>query len=93
MEMETMTDNELIAVFMDAKNWGHENPYDTSWDWLIPVIQKIDSMYNMDQTSILEDAIYSKVLTLSITVKIEDAYSEVVDFIKWYNQQSKNGNN
>ena len=48
-----MKDNELIAEFMDEefireKNWHRihwkDMPFNTSWDWLMPVVDKINKI-------------------------------------------------
>lgn len=46
-----MSDNELIAEFMqqskDPDGTYHLAPeYDSSWDWLIPVVEKIESIHD-----------------------------------------------
>jgi hypothetical protein len=63
--------------------------YDTSWNWLNPVIQKIDNMWDSvaDQEDVEVGEAYGRVIMLSITVSIDVAYKAVVEFIKWYNQQ------
>ena len=46
-----MEDNKLIAEFMDLKSTGlsiykpSEYKYHTSWDWLMPVIEKIQDKH------------------------------------------------
>lgn len=63
--------------------------YHISWDWLIPVINKITSMdiyfkYKDDLNSQFNDG------GIEINVKyIEVTYESVIDFIKWYNKQNK----
>ena len=53
-------------------------PYDTSWDWLMPVIQKcIRTGDNTDEW----DNIFDALSLLSINA----VYEEVVEFIKDYN--------
>jgi len=97
--METKTDNELIAEFMQlpplteeeiGMNWNHSKcPYDTSWDWLMPVVEKIDKCYSLLPDSLEgEYIIRYDVLERAITNEwnIIDAYKAVVEFIKWYNQ-------
>jgi len=70
--------------------------YHDSWDWIHPVIDKIETL--MPHISIPDDLQdlkegthgcekYIDVISLPICTSIEEAYSEVVKFIKWYNQQ------
>ena len=57
-----------------------------SWDWLIPVIDKITSM---NEYSKFVDHTCSMVSKGGIHINtrfIETTWSDVVDFIKWYNQ-------
>lgn len=95
------TDNELIASFMglpltkDVKNFGnsdwHKEPfqkwrYNTSWDWLMPVVQKtFDTEFNDDFEQ--WQKLNSKIREALLLISIEAVYSSVVDFIKWHNQQ------
>lgn len=98
-------DNELIAEFMSMKREvifgkvcydGYQTrEYNTSWDWLMPVIRKVYEllMQNVDQHNKITDAKErewdehaSRVVMLSITCNIEFAHRNVVEFIKWYNQ-------
>lgn len=66
-------------------NGNSHNPfqlkYHSSWDWLMPVVEKIGKMN--------EPFIHKlPVSKLSIFTPIEEVFHKVVDFIKWYNQQS-----
>lgn len=78
-----MKDNKIIAEFMGYKNpsnaadiWYH---YDTSWDWLMPVVNKcMQTGDNTDEWDALYDALS--------TVNITNTYDAVIEFIKQYNQ-------
>jgi len=92
--------NGLIADFMDAKYNERvdlvfidglpmvpldELAFHLSWDWLIPVIDKITSM---DEYSDFKDYTSSMVSKGEIDINtrfIENTWNDVVDFIKWYN--------
>jgi len=98
------TDNELIAEFLeleeisaDIKLWiaqpvtePHvaypENKllYDISWDWLMPVVSKCFDYGELDNE--FRDQI---IASLSGVIDIDDTYKAVLEFIKWYNQQTK----
>lgn len=54
--------------------------YHKSWDWLIPVIDKI---YSNDKY-----LAYSKSVNIN-TKDIIDTYNQAVDFINWYNTIQK----
>ena len=106
-----MEDNKLIAEFMGAKMRGRagkrvltlngktEFKYHTSWDWLMPVVEKIeeDERYNIDilqygtiissntkEQGYLE--IVNNVADISFDKKIEHVYDAVVEFIKQLNK-------
>ena len=63
--------------------------YHKSWDWLIPVIDKItsDDMYYkyVDYSSIMVDdgGVYINTKFINVT------YNNVVDFINWHNQATQ----
>lgn len=82
-------DNKLIAEFMNVDKHGDTEfivnrlicnyesmQYKTSWDWLIPVIDKIGKT----------DCDHEPLANVSIYSSIEEIYKEVVEFIKWYNK-------
>lgn len=61
-----------------------EAKYDTSWDWLMPVVEKIRPLaYKID----IDSTAWRRLSGKSIFSKIEDVYHAVVEFIKWYNSQ------
>ena len=77
-------DNKLIAEFMgeefmEASLDGNDfyPQFHTSWDWLMPVIDKI---YSLDSN-----------VDFFKTININNTYNEVVQFINEYN--NNNGNN
>ena len=65
-----------------------EFEYHESWDWLMPVINKIPSnMY-----SYFEKGSYILSVGTCLMVDVSNVYwafREVVEFIKWYNNESK----
>jgi len=102
----------LPVIGSDPQLWYFETPplfaskhqgnlfYDTSWDWLMPVVEKIN---RMDKTSV---SIYPKHCIVSVNGTAESGahdfgsddvndgalikivYLSVVNYIEWYNQQS-----
>ena len=72
----------------------HELAFDTSWDWLMPVVEKIESdeRYDVDilqyGTRIRENQknIVSNIADISFDKKIEHTYDAVVEFINQYNK-------
>ena len=87
-----MENNKLIAEFMGMKysdkrsfdngEWTHSikslSKFQTSWDWLMPVIEEIDHLQHEPIQSI-EDALATRC--------IGDTYNAVVEFIKTYNDE------
>lgn len=75
-----------------------ELQYHTSWDWLIPVVEKIESLifeddeyYNFQILGgccvyIISSHGNEIVSVDNVSSKIDCAYKAVVEFIKWYNQ-------
>jgi hypothetical protein len=101
--------NKMIAVFLGCKVKGYivyrldnENisfvddlKYHTSWDWLMPVVEKIEAMgytvvihreatlisaYDNDLNCIWKTTKWDQ------EVKINHVYQAIVQFIQWYNQ-------
>lgn len=69
---------------------GQKFKYDTSWDWLMPVVEKIKKMqHNPDEmfmgTTIERYLHFIAVTEKPITTPIKFLFDEIVEFIKWYN--------
>ena len=85
-------DNKLIAIFMgvDSGN-GEILQYHKSWDWLIPVINKIyssdDYVKYKNSLNQFSDGIYIN------TEHIDETYGDVIDYIKWHNAMKQNKKN
>jgi len=88
--MKTEESNKMIAEFMGNMHDGnviHEELYDVSWDWLMPVAKKISDIKHWSINATLEwlsedqdrDGLYS----------IEEVYEAVVEFIMWHNKNKK----
>lgn len=63
--------------------------YDTSWDWLMPVVEK---MVDIGLSKTEPDDVVSMVEKFSGTSIIcprQGVYERVVEFIKWYNNQKQ----
>lgn len=65
-------------------NGTHEPPFESSWDWLMPVIQRI-----LDLGIVIDDMELFYVIRDGIP-NINDTHKLVVEFIKWYNITGKN---
>jgi len=74
-----------------------EAKYDTSWDWLMPVVEKIEYLGHTVHVAKNDVAVKERNTISSPSVcfiqgkweltKIEAVYKAVVEFIKWYNNQ------
>jgi hypothetical protein len=67
--------------------------FDTDWNWLMEVVEKIESLCSNRGFEISARFVHIRVnnnLTISSGVKdnrIEAVYNVCIEFIKWYNQQ------
>ena len=86
--------NKLVALFMGSKSVDDlsnisELKYHISWDWLIPVINKI---YDLNEYYIYKyetQTFYSEGGIEINTKYIEETYKDVVEFIEWFNSNKK----
>lgn len=101
--METNEGNKLIRIFMgkdddhrfliDDSNNGRLL-YHLSWDWLIPVVEKIrrmntDFVISFDNNvvvSVDDGTAYFDKVRVEEKINIISAYKACVNFIKWYNE-------
>ena len=70
-----MNNNKLIAEFMEynyQNDFEHLMMYHTSWDWLMPVIEKC----------LTTDGKHYKLNDALLTCNIKEVYKTVVEFIK-----------
>ena len=74
----------------------HEFNYHNSWDALMPVVERIENLENAFTIQIdFTDCIINQNDNWSFGIhttginKIEAVYKAVIEFIKWYNTQSK----
>ncbi len=72
--------------------------YHKRWDWLMPVIEKIENdighavVISQENVTIIEHDSKSNLNELIYVdegSKLESVYKAVVDFIKWYNKSKK----
>ena len=113
----TMNNNKLIAEFMklefskgeyyrplyNSGDWipQDELQYYTSWDWLMPVVDKIESFeddhrcckYNVNiqqcWVEIIDNENSDEIVAVDGYDKKAATYNAVVEFIKWYNKNQK----
>ena len=110
-EENVLTGNKLIAEFMNLGIQLHmvEHPisgeyidiedleYHESWDWLMPVVDNIDSIevngdtfaIDMFQTGcqVFRYSMYNgEIITTEGVNRLDATYKAVIEFIKWYNK-------
>jgi hypothetical protein len=65
--------------------------YDRDWNWLMPVVEKIESInYKVviqNNSCSIEMIILDDIFCQSENSKIEAVYKACVELIKWYNRQ------
>lgn len=106
---EVGSDAELIARFMGGKFYPNgihsewrfpdgsrpkELLYHTSWDWLMPVVEKIHKIkgihYIIEGSCCMVIYNYGNLIVKESTDSmIETVYRAVGEFIKWYNLNTK----
>lgn len=107
--MELQTTFQDVQIWMDWENntiplwdkrdyWlASELKYHTSWDWLMPVVEKIEELgycvwFQTRKKAPILITIWKngdeiiRIGNLHDT-KIKTVYNAVIDFIKWYNNQ------
>lgn len=90
----TQENNELIAKwmgwvyrsdpfndwFVDGIPLGKNLQFHSSWNWLMPVVEKIGDLY-LDFPGRVSDF-----MRMSIGTPIDEVYKAVVEFIRWFNE-------
>ena len=113
LEKSTEENNRLIAEFMgyeidplftmpDGSDYNNNALYHLSWDWLMPVVEKIESFifkndeyYNFQILGGCCVYVISSNGNELICVdngksKLDCVYQAVIEFIEWYNQKIQN---
>lgn len=89
----TYSHPDLMGVYGGV---GMKLKYDTSWDWLMPVVEKIESLLDKFRGETIDISRNRCTITgndnrslfdLRAKSKIEATYIAVVTFIKWYQNQ------
>lgn len=94
-----MPNQENTYTFFDGSIHWTSMKFSTSWDWLMPVVEKIGKLYekafptNEEFIKLIKankdpvDKEYIDVISTSIYTPISEVYEVVVKFIKWHNEQ------
>ena len=79
----------LIESSIDKKYWTEktkegigkgelvELKFHKSWDWLMPVVEKIEQVH---------EGVPQELIKLSLFSTIDEVYNAIIEFIKWYNK-------
>ena len=95
--------DEFIIINGKPKWSLSDIPYNLDWNWLMPVVDKIESISKNEECAynvqieqcfctIVENHNSNEIVDVDADTKIEAVYKAVVEFINWYNKQNKNGN-
>lgn len=102
MGMEFHTINNITGVTIDGVLGGLEKlQYHTSWDWLMPVVEKINLDRRVEEVSISmgKTRIWFKRELMKPYIQypvnphydtITQCFLTAVEFIKWYNENKNN---
>jgi len=85
------TENKLIAEFMGKEIYQnyHESNYHCSWDWLMPVVSKIESLgyvFTIQGGKAEYGEMISETQCFIAEDKLSSTYNAVVKFINEYNK-------
>jgi hypothetical protein len=96
------TENELIAEFMPKSGVFYLDPtngitlceiedlkYHSSWDWLMPAVSKVNTLFDEDSLHGLDVDVYRSMQDWVASVNIQNAYADLVTIIKWYNENKQ----
>lgn len=79
---------------------GKRVSYHTSWNWLMPVVEKIESLedenrcakYNFNCVQsfveIIDNETSEEIIEIDLDNKFDSTYQAIVQFIEWYNKQN-----
>jgi hypothetical protein len=84
-------DIEQWEVFFDTLYETKDLAYHTDWNWLMPVIRKIEELGNdvlitTNYIQIAFDEGDQFIVIDDLNIKINSVYKAVIEFIKWYNE-------
>jgi hypothetical protein len=102
---EVHAHNQSVTFYKRQNNGGaqgcwfsySEMKFNSSWDWIMPVVEKIESMdfvlnIRKGHVSILNNSGKTPFYTGGDIVEVSKfaaIYKTVIEFIKWYNSQNK----
>ncbi len=103
MTKKEIIDGNLLIAEFTGQDKAHDPRdriyhYDTSWDWLMPVVEKIESLgvgFAVERNKVSLHGFIPEIIEIysweSSTVhdKMTYTFEGVVEFIKWYNKKRK----
>ena len=103
-QVENKTINDAFSITTDLEYaTAEEIPYHLSWDFLMPVVEKINSQrYLLKKTYFIRVEIHPAYTLIRATPgenelrisktedsMLESTYEAVIEYIKWYNKNKK----
>ena len=82
---KSIPSSEHLFPIQGVLHTGRELKFNTSWDWLMPVVQIVKER-QMFGSQHLIDKIDN---VMAVDLEIDSLYDAVVQFIQWYNQNQK----
>lgn len=93
VKMHNETHIEVVTnAFGTGTSTIHPIEYHSSFDWLMPVVDKIRDMHEINGIAIEEADLESAdchLLSLTIFASLDTVFHEVVQFITWFNTQKQ----
>jgi hypothetical protein len=92
--MELTTDGISQLYYTEDRSLRQIPKFQTDWNWLMQVVQKIESLGNdiLITTNYIQigfDEGEQFIVVEEVNVKIEAVYQAVLEFVNWYNEQKK----
>ncbi len=83
----------LTIVYANTGSNTHDNlHFEEDWNWLMPVVNKIRSLYNNTEVTDEKGSdIINDLAEGCIEANILQVHKAVIDFINWYNNQKEEG--
>jgi len=75
-----------IKVYRESTGHFNDMKFNSSWDWLIPVVKKI-RYYQLTHLNVGEDYYRTQGFEdILLSFDMEELYFQIIGFIKWYNK-------
>ena len=95
--IDTLKEMQADGIYFEQGYMASELKYDTDWDWLMGVVDKIESLGYVHSiygnfSTFLKKGTFNELIWVDEfrgNTKLEAVYISVIEFIKWYNEQNK----